>query len=291
MNTTLSARKVIGMLQKAMFRNQWRLMFDLSSALSTSFCAFKEIVPPRDRFWADPLVIQADGYYYIFIEEYLYKDRKGHIAVIQMDEEGHWNDPIRVLEKDYHLSFPFVFEWENKFYMVPESAQNKTIELYECVEFPCKWKFKMNLMENVSAVDTALFHYREKWWLFTGLAEREELLPFVQLFLFFSPDLFTGNWTPHPLNPIRSDATKARAAGKVFINDERILRSSQDCSKMYGYGFDLVEILLLSESEYLERDRLAARPGWNKKIRAMHTFSREGQLTIIDALTRNRRFF
>ena len=291
MKTKLFTGEVATLFQKALFLEKWYLMFDLSQAMSTSFGEFKAVVPPKDRFWADPHVIQSDDHYYIFVEEFIYKNKKGHISVIEMDTQGNCHDPIRVLEKDYHLSFPFVFQWKSKYYMVPESAQNRTIELYECVEFPCKWKFKMNLMENVHAVDSTLFHHQGKWWLFTGLAERQESVPLVKLFLFFSTDLFTGKWSPHPLNPIRSDVIKARPAGRVFTVNGKILRPSQDCSKWYGYGFDLNEILLLSETEYLEIEWISVRPDWDKKTLATHTFSREGQLTIIDACMRMRRVF
>jgi len=287
----LFANIIFRIYQKAFYLDQWYLMFDLNKDISTSFCRFKEVIPPKDRFWADPHVIQADGHYYIFVEEYIYKIRKAHISVIEMDGQGNCRDPIRVLERGYHLSYPFVFEWEGKYYMVPESAENKTIELYECIEFPHKWRFKMNLMENVNAVDTTLFRYCGKWWLFTGMAENEGSLPLVELFLFFSNELFTREWNPHSLNPIGSDVTRARPAGRLFTRNGRIFRPSQDCSKMYGYGFDLNEVLLLSETGYLEKEWISVRPDWDKKIQATHTFTNEGQLTIIDAFMRRRRLF
>jgi hypothetical protein len=178
-----------------------------------------------------------------------------------------------------------------KYFMVPEAAENRTIDLYECAEFPRQWKFKTNLMKNVKAVDTTLFHYNGKWWLFTGMAENEGSFPLVELFLFFSGDLFAGEWDSHPLNPIVSDIKKSRPAGRLFTRNGKIFRPSQDCSKFYGYGFDLNEVLLLSETEYLEKRMTSVRPHWDKKIQGTHTFSREGELTIIDAFMRRRKLF
>ena len=57
------------------------------------------------------------------------------------------------------------------FYMIPETKQNKTIELYQCNEFPHKWEFLKTLMVNVEAVDSTLFEHMGKWWLFTNLVE------------------------------------------------------------------------------------------------------------------------
>jgi hypothetical protein len=275
--------------QKAFLVDQWYLLFDLNDEMSTSFGSFRKIVPPKDRFWADPHVVRAEGRYYIFVEEYIHRLRKGRISVIEMDGHGNYQEPVRVLEREYHLSYPYVFEWQQKYFMVPESAANATIELYECVEFPHKWQLKMALMEGVHAVDTTLFYHDGRWWLFTGMAEDAVSLPRVHLCLFFSDDLLTNKWISHPQNPIVSDVKRGRPAGRVLTIDGSILRPSQDCSRGYGYGFDLNEILLLSETEYVERRVLSVRPEWGKKAQAAHTFAREGQLTMIDAFTRRSR--
>lgn len=289
--TRLFVKIIFEVCQRAFGMVTWYLMFDLNENAPVSFGNFREIFPPRDRFWADPNVIHDGSSYYVFVEEYVYKAKKGHISVIEMDQQGNHRDPVRVLEKGYHLSYPFVFEWEGKHFMVPESAENKTIDLYECVEFPYRWKFKMSLMENVRAVDTTLFCYSGKWWLFTGMAENEGAFPQVELFLFFSDTLLTREWTPHPLNPIVSDVKRARPAGRLFTRNGKIFRPSQDCSKIYGFGFDLNEILLLSETEYHERAAASVRPYWDKKVQATHTFATEGRLTIIDAFTRRQKLF
>ena len=287
----LVLRNLFEIYQRKFYLDTWYLMYDFNKKKSTSFSKFKTIIPPKDRFWADPNIIQAAGKYYVFVEEYFYKSKKGHISVIEMDEEGNYEDPVRVLQKDYHLSYPFVFEWNGKCFLVPESAANRTIDLYECIEFPHKWKVKMTLMENILAVDTTMFYYYGKWWLFTGIAENAGAFPQVELFLFYSDELFTNEWKGHPMNPIVSDVKKARPAGRLFTRDGKIFRPSQDCSKRYGYGFDLNEVLLLSETKYFEKKVVSVRPNWDKKIKGTHTFAREGQLTIIDAFMRRRRLF
>jgi hypothetical protein len=145
-------------------------------------------------------------------------------------------------------------------------------------------------MENLKAVDTTVIFHQGKWWLFTGISENEGAFPEVELFLFFSEDLFTGQWTPHPKNPIVSGVTKARPAGRIFTRDGKLFRPSQDCSKTYGYGFDLNEVLVLSESEYKEEKVLSVRPDWDKKILATHTYGAVGKFRVIDAYTRRRKF-
>ncbi len=58
---------------------------------------------------------------------------------------------------------------------------------------------------------------------------------------------------------------------------------------MYGYGFDLNEIYLLSESGYSERKVVSVRPDWDKKVLATHTYANEGEITVIDALRRRSK--
>jgi hypothetical protein len=207
-----------------------------------------------------------------------------------MDCAGNYKKSIPVLQKNYHLSFPSVFEWMDHYYMIPESSANKTIDLYECAHFPCEWQFKMTLMRDIAAVDTTLFYHQGKWWLFTGIAEPEAAGPQFELFLFYSDELFTDQWQPHPLNPIVSDVKKARAAGRIFVKDGRLFRPSQNCSKTYGYGFDINEITDLSETEYCERTVSSVRPTWAKGIIGTHTYAYQKDLTVVDVLTRRFRW-
>ncbi len=276
-------RQLKELFQRSFYLDQWFLLLSLDRGISDGFKNFETLTPPRGTFWADPHTLQRDGKYYVFIEEYLHAKDKGVISVIELDDAGKWKPAMKVLEKDYHLSYPFVFEWDGKSYMVPESGGNRTIDLYESTDFPYKWQHKQTLMENVKAVDTTLIYHSGKWWLFTAIAENPAAAPNVELFLFYSDDLLSGRWTPHPSNPIVSDVKRARPAGSLFVEDGKLFRPSQYCSTSYGYGFDLNEIERLSESEYCERTTMSVRPDWDKQILATHTYSKQGRLTVIDA--------
>jgi hypothetical protein len=278
------------LLQRLFYLDTWYLMFDLGSNTLHSLANFRKIVPPKESFLADPMIVKHDDSYYVFVEEYRYKKKRGIISVLEIDEKGNYSEPTSVLEKNYHLSYPFVFEWNGKFYLVPESAENRTIDLYECVEFPVKWKFKMSLMENIKAVDTTLWFDDNKWWLFTGMIENEGAFPQVGLFLFVSDNLFTHEWRPHPLNPIVEDVKNARPAGRIFRKDGKTYRPSQDCSKGYGYGFYLNEIITLSETEYKEAKVCAVKPDWDKKVLGVHTYGIADNLTVIDAFIKRMKF-
>ena len=175
--------------------------------------------------------------------------------------------------------------------MIPESINNGTIELYKCMKFPYEWEFHMILIDNIKAVDSIVFYYKSKYWLFTNLVENEGSSPHEELFLFFSNSLESIDWKSHPKNPIISDVRKSRSAGNIFIRGGRIIRPSQDCSKRYGYGVKLNEIITLNEYEYEENEISSIKPDWDDNVKGVHTFNYDSELTIIDALVKKRRLF
>ena len=268
---------------------QWGLLFDIKKEISKSMWRYKKILPPKDRFWADPHIVTMDKNYFIFIEEYIYNQSKGHIAVIKMDKDGNHDYLGKVLEKDYHLSYPFVFEFKNNFYMIPETESNKNIELYKCVDFPKKWEYHGEIMSNVSAVDTTIFNHDNKWWMFTGIKENIGSSNSDELFLFHSDNPLTDKWEPHSKNPIISDVRQARPAGKIFSFKDKLYRPSQNSSKFYGYGISINQIDNITKNEYEETSITSILPDWDKNITRVHTFAYDSGLSMIDAKIKRRR--
>ena len=272
-----------------LFREQWQLLYQFQEKTTPRPYMFRKMIPPQDRYWADPQILEQNGRYAIFFEDYEYKTDKGRIAVIQINDEGVYSDAIVVLDGEYHLSYPFVFSWQDHHYMIPESAANRTIDLYECTEFPHGWRFRMHLMEDIRAADATLLHYNHKWWLFTTVAAIEGASINYELSLFFADDFISTEWTAHPLNPIVSDVRRARPAGRIFELDGKLIRPSQDSARGYGRSLTFNEIITLSETDYEEQPIEVIKPDWDNAVIGVHTFQRVGKLTMIDALMKQRR--
>jgi len=268
---------------------QWGLLFDIKNDVSKSMWRYKKILPPKDRFWADPHIITKDDNYFVFIEEYIYKKSKGHISLIKIDKKGNYKYLGKILEKKYHLSYPFVFEFENNYYMIPETEANKSIELYKCIDFPMKWEYYGKIMDDISAVDTTIFNHNNKWWMFTGIKENNDASNSDELFLFYSDNPLSDKWIHHEKNPIVSDVRQARPAGKIFTINNKIYRPSQNGSNYYGYGISLNQIEKINEKEYEEKLITSILPNWDKNITGVHTFQYDKGLSIIDAKIKRRR--
>ena len=270
---------------------QYILLFQMGSknTITEKFAEFKRVLPPKDRFWADPFVYEKGNTHYIFLEELIYKNKLGTIGVIKMDENGVFGEPQMVLEKDYHLSYPFLIEEDNELYMIPESSANSTIQLYKCVDFPLKWKLEEIIMNNVQALDTTVYWHNDRYWMFSNMKEHPGISGYDELFLFYSDSLVGGNWIPHPENPIVSDVRRARPAGGIFAKNGKLYRPAQNCAKRYGYGMQLLEIKKLTTTEYQEEIVQSIYPDWANDLRTTHTINHNGKLTVIDALIGRRK--
>jgi hypothetical protein len=278
--------------EKMFYKDHWDLLYKFNSGYSdfSSFNEFKFLTAPSDRDWADPFVVSEENKHYIFIEEMPYKTNKAHLSVLELDNKGNLLHSTKILEKDYHLSYPFVFKYEDTYYMIPETGQNKTIELYKSSMFPYKWEFVMNLMENVHAADVTLFYRDNKWWLFCCMDNTGKNIGMLdELYLFYSEDLFTTDWQSHPQNPVCTTSKAARPAGRIFIKDGKIYRPSQDSSGIYGRGININEITTLSETEYAETLVKKILPEPSDELKGLHTFNFTDKIMLIDGFRHNKR--
>jgi len=285
-------RFLLKKIRRFLYRDQWSLFYTLDSDYQNAFLKGKPnaIIPSLDRFWADPHIIKKDQDHYIFFEELFYKNSKGHIAYFKIDQGGKVGPARKILEKPYHISYPYIFQYQNEYHMIPETAANGTVDLYQCLEFPQRWKWRKTLLRNLYAMDTTVLEWDGKWWLFTNIRGHKGASGFDELFLFYAEDLLSETWTPHSGNPIISDVRSARPAGKIFLSQGKLYRPSQDSSVRYGYGVKINQIDIISETEYQESLVEFIQPLWEKDLVATHTFSTTGELTIMDAAIRRRKF-
>ena len=284
----------LALIEERTRQDQWYLLFDLLDSDEFDLDdfdvrRFRSIIPPADEFWADPHVFRKGDIYYVFIEVYSHRKEKGHISVIEIDRLGNVSDPVLVLEQDYHLSYPMIIVEDDEVYMLPETKGNRTIEIYRCVRFPHEWKLEMTLMEDVMATDATPFFHNGKWWMFVAMTQSNNAACTEELFLFYSDQLLSNRWTSHPQNPVVTDVRSARPAGKIFSQNDKLIRPSQDCSYRYGYGLVFNEITMLSENSYEEKRVTMIRPTWADKVKGVHSFSSANSIVLLDALKSARR--
>ncbi|MGZ5189741.1 MAG: glucosamine inositolphosphorylceramide transferase family protein, partial [Flavisolibacter sp.] len=245
---------------------------------------FNQIPLPENVFYADPFLIEKDGILYLFFEEFDEQKNKGHISVMTIDKNNFFSPVKTVLELPYHLSYPFVFEIDSIYYMIPESSSNKTVSLFKAKSFPFQWELEMHLIENEALIDATIHYENDKWWLFACNA----LHPFVstndQLFIYYSENLFSNKWKPHLQNPVVTTIDNCRPAGRIFRYKNKLYRPAQNNADIqYGYGLKLNEILVLNEYEYREKEVLSIDPA-QLGLKACHHIDFMERCIVIDGI-------
>jgi hypothetical protein len=282
-------------LRRLFLREEWFVAYrhrdtqkpDLTRLEGDPSARYQMIEPPKDHYYADPFVVERDGCGYIFFEDYSYASGKGVIAYVCVEGQTVLSKPSTVLERPYHLSFPFVFEWDGEVYMVPESSGACRIELYRATRFPDEWELERVLMDDTEAVDSAIMRRDGRFWLLTNIAVHGA--PTVDELFVFWADSLEGHWTPHPLNPVVSDVRRARAAGRPFELDGRLVRPAQDCSVRYGGAVVFNELRRLGEDDWEGVPFFRVGPEWHAGSLASHTYNFSSAYDVVDGLLERRK--
>jgi folate-dependent phosphoribosylglycinamide formyltransferase PurN len=266
-------------------KQQWALHYKAKKdGFESSLFRYKVLKPPPGIDWADPFLIKRDGKYYIFFEELVKKDKKAHISLLIADENGKFTSvkPATILEEPYHLSYPFLLEYENNLYMLPEAAAGNAVWIYKCEKFPGTWVKHKKLLSDVALYDPTLHHHNGKWYLFGTQKPFEGNVADQYLFIYVTDDLFEGQWRPHAKNPVTRDVRGARPAGRIFEHAGKWIRPSQIGAPKYGYGIQFHEITQLTPDDFEERPAGEILPHWQQGLRACHTFNFNDGFSIVD---------
>ena len=217
-------------------------------------------------FVADPFMLQVQQTWYMFFEVLHAQWQRGVIGLATSHDGWHWRYARVVLQEPFHLSYPYVFRWQDAYYMVPETLEAETIRVYRAVDFPTTWTCVGEVLAGQYA-DPSLLRVDGKWWLFVCS------MPFEHdtLCLYYA-DTLLGPWRAHPQNPlIQGDAHSARPGGRVTVMGDRIIRYAQDDAPFYGKQLRAFEITALTTTCYAEREvpespvLVPSGTGWNAK--------------------------
>ena len=243
---------------------------------------FRWIEPPCGHAWADPFIFEQAGKYWLFFEDYVYEKKRAGIASAEISPQGELGPVLPCFDHPLrHYSYPHVFRAGPEIFMIPESFDSDSVDLYRCVEFPHRWRVETTLLAG-KFVDTTVWNQDGLWWLATTSADPAPGAG--ALFLYYAESL-TGEWKFHPMNPICTDIRRNRGAGRVFRSQNRLIRPSQSCAPTYGYSITWNEITELSTERYAERPLKTLGPEHWKGLTGVHTYNCAGNFELIDGQT------
>jgi hypothetical protein len=249
-----------------------------------------EVRAPRGSYYADPFPWRHDGQPWLFVEEFRYWENAGRLVALPLAGEAAARvaRPLRVA--DGHLSFPFLFEHGGELFLLPESSQARTVDLYGCERFPDRWRLRRRLLVDVDAADSVLVRHADRWWLLTS--ERDCGDQPRYLAIFHTDDLLAGKWQPHPVNARKLYADRPYGTGRcaggiVRLADGTLLRPSHWNQRHYGEGTKLMRIAVLTPDAFSESEFIGAHPlGERIAHGSPHHLATGGDLTAWDVRDR-----
>jgi hypothetical protein len=223
-------------------------------------CA-KDVSDVSARFVADPFMVRDCGRWYMLFEVLNEESRRGEIGLATSQDALSWQYEKIVLREPFHLSYPYVFEWNASYYMLPESRRASAVRLYRAQEFPHVWAFVGDLLQGEFTDPSIVFH-DGRWWLFAYRRDGSLTLHYAE-----QP---TGPWWEHPKSPVVSNTKAfARPGGRLIPYQGRILRYAQDGQTTYGERLRAFQIDEMTTTDYHEQQITetavlsASGRGWN----------------------------
>jgi hypothetical protein len=269
------------------WRVGWRRMVgpDLFDLKMHPDQGWRELADDGSRFYADPFPIDYRGVVTLFVEDFSHRTQKGIISAVAFGSEGPIGVPEPVLELDYHLSYPFVFEHDGAVWLIPESCAARSIDLYRATAFPRGWIKHSTLVSDIVASDATIQKIGDRWWMFATV--RDDGGEHSDTLHLWSASDFRGPWAPHARNPVLVDIASARPAGRLVERDGAILRPVQDCRNGYGNALTIARIATLDDDAFEQTIEARLQAGQQWLGSRMHTLNSAGGLEFIDGSGRS----
>lgn len=190
----------------------------------------RRILKAKDNSWyADPFFLNNDT---IVVEKYLNTKKKGILVSINIKTQ----EEIFLLEEPFHLSHPFVFEENNRVFVIPESLEGNAIKLYELSNN------QLNFIKDLLSgryIDSLIFKSEKGYYLLTTYVDpwfNEEKR------LYFSPDILAVPFIEKfDFIPITNPSV-SRSAGVFKMEENYIVNYCQNPFPFYGRSINVCKL-------------------------------------------------
>lgn len=230
----------------------------------------------KSRYLADPFPDPTGRSSVVLVEDYDHETHRGVISALDMEGD---RLARTVIDAGDHASYPFLIEHDGDVYCIPETYRANEVRFYRSIDFPNDWELAGTALSGLPVLDPTVFRYEDRWWLFFTL---EGKYSNSKLYAYHSNELLEG-WEPHLLNPIKTDITSSRPAGRPFWKDGRLYRPAQDSSLSYGGAISINRIDVLTPTQFSETVFKAIEPMATGPYRdGIHTISGDANSTVVD---------
>jgi len=255
------------------FKNtEWNIYYRFSNSEWIKYLGNK------GYWYADPILYKKNKNIYLFMEAFEKKTQIGRIALARL-KDGVFSSPKIIIRKPYHMSYPCVFGYGDSTYMIPESSQNHSIELYKAVDDSLeKWELDKILGNCIHCVDSTIVQRNDSLYLISYVQNKSGYITKI-----FELDMIEKKLKDY--KEIKHKQNKFRPAGKIYEQNNMIIRPVQDCRDCYGEKIRLLRIntknndLLGEEIGTIDTEILHDFP-----IQRVHTIGMIDDIEVVDAL-------
>jgi len=237
-----------------------------------------------NSFYADPFIYKiSEDCVSILAEEFFFTRSKGVISLLDIVRtSGKLLNKKIILEETCHLSYPFYDEVRKT--VIPESYRNGNWAEYD---FDGHVVSNKRITAAFPLIDATPVVWNDVTYIFATAQPKA-----LSELLIYYIDEKTGNYIPHPNNPVKDDIKTARCGGKCFTFEGDLYRVVQDSTRRYGESLHIMKVTELSKSKFAEElfcDIVIDSD--DKYPLGVHTLNFEKDFVIIDGFREKFRPF
>ena len=267
--------KISNIVQKIFMGGAWYV--GIRNHTESEIKTYRIVKAPQGQWIADPFLYEYEGRHFLYVEQYIKEERHACLGCYEIIDGIPSNYHV-IIKTSYHMSYPCIFYYKGKHYIIPESSANNTIDLYEAVDFPFKWEKKCTLIEGEKLVDSTVYFMENSIRLLSYKKASEGW--YVVLF-----KLDVENGEIERLYETLYSKNIGRPAGFLYKEGEILYRPSQNCSRKYG------ECLIINKVDCLDDKEFTEHPTYELnykdvdvpiKIQRIHTINRDSKYEVVD---------
>ncbi len=251
--------------------------------VSESPQTFKCIRYSKDFWYADPISFSRNGKDYLFAEAFDRRLFRGHIVACEITDSLSDISFKTVIKESYHMSFPMVFEWNDAIYMIPETSENKSLNLYRAINFPYDWMLEQSFDIGYGIVDTIITRSNGKLELLSSKFNSDNPLEVkYQRFILYKDSKY--HLIPFETYNAHYNLSD-RNAGRIFTYKGIPIIPTQESTE-YDYGVSVVFKKNVND-RYVTVKRISPSDINIEEISlhniiGVHTYSKTDKFEIID---------
>ena len=231
----------------------------------------------KDRWFADPFILEVtEEYYIVLVEEWYDPIGRGRISKLIVDRKDFTLKGIKtILELDSHLSFPFIQRTKDGIYIIPENSASGKLPRYKYDPSTDKVCFDCFICHD-KLTDSVLFEYNRKELMFsTKLPDANG----KELGIYKKED--DGTYTQY--DSYHFEENLSRMAGDVFTCNGKLYRPAQVCIKSYGDAVSIQEVIYDRDKFRFNELRRIYSPSKRYDL-GFHTFNVYNGYVVVDGL-------